>query len=389
LAIRGLDASRLWLAVIGGLVGGLGALFRYSGVTIVPLLGLYVWLHRERIRAAVAAWTLAAAAAATVVWAGLSAWTYGRVHALVATGFQTETFSLPGVAHRLGYLLTSLGLVIALPGALVLLAGGLRGRARRLGFGAGAVVGVALWLHQGYSWPSGLSLALGLALGGVTLGTALPAAESEDRATVHDRWFLGAWLGGILAFDLALRFAAVRYLLPALPPAALLSWRCRPDLARMRFRNAAATGLGLALSLGLATADARFADTYRTYAAFASAGPGQLWFTGHWGLQHYLEAAGGRPLGPRDRPSLRPGDEIVVPSYAWPQPLPAGVSLEPVARVCFPAGPGLRTFSVEGRGCFYSDRVAPANTAVWLPFAFSSAPLETVQRWRVRQGGGG
>src|SRR5262249_14136915 len=53
LAVEGLDDSQPVPACCGGLLAGLSALFRYSGMTAIPLLLLYIVLHRIRVRIAV------------------------------------------------------------------------------------------------------------------------------------------------------------------------------------------------------------------------------------------------------------------------------------------------------------------------------------------------
>jgi hypothetical protein len=43
----------------------------------------------------------------------------------------------------------------------------------------------------------------------------------------------------------------------------------------------------------------------------------------------------------------------------------------------------LRTFTLEGRACFYASRITPV-TPVLLPFGISAAPLEVLSRFEVR-----
>jgi hypothetical protein len=183
---------------------------------------------------------------------------------------------------------------------------------------------------SGTSGTSGpLPLVLGLTGGGVVGGVALKgilAGFSKQLWTglsrvESDTPFLAAWLFGLVAFNLALLFASVRYLLPALPVAVLLVQRTFSSRPGSLLRRSCAALAVLTLSLALSRADAAFANVYRDYVAALPATAKTRWFTGHWGLRYYLEQTGAKPLSPADWSRLRPGDEVVVPTYADSQEL--------------------------------------------------------------------
>jgi len=409
LAIEGMDRGQPARALAGASVAGLSALCRYSGMTVVPLLGLYVVLHRPR--AVAAALALAAAAAPLAAWSLASFAIYGRVHWLAMAGFEGQTLEAAAVAHKLVYQLAALGLAVAPAGLLAtVMTRGIRladplasttgGRFQPVALLSGASMG-ALGSAL-LTWWAGLpgSATFLLLMAGLAGGAALVAGAMEALAALGkgqlyggrggagtDGLFLAAWLIGVLIFNLWLRFASVRYLLPALPPSILLLQRVLPNPDGPAVRYGAATLLVLALSLALSGADRQFAEGYRSYVAGLPPPARTRWFVGHWGLQHYLERAGARALNSDDRKAPHVGDEIVAPVYAWPQDVPEGVQLRLTDRTELPARPGLRTFTVEGRGCFYASLLAPGPTAVWLPFGFSSAPLETLTRWEVVETG--
>lgn len=96
---------------------------------------------------------------------------------------------------------------------------------------------------------------------------------------------------------------------------------------------------------------------------------GTLWFEGHWGFQHYMEARGAQPLDWR-RSRLARGDRVAIPiDNANVVALPAdAVVHRAVSDV--PVLPFLATLSPRLRAGFYLDAWGP------LPFAFGRVPPE-------------
>jgi hypothetical protein len=235
-------------------------------------------------------------------------------------------------------------------------------------------------------------LAIGLS-GATVIGLVLKARAAgwwrarEGRGREADDLFLACWLVGILIFNVCLAFASVRYLLLALVPTILLLQRAFPSplesfASRSRWRLAAA--ISFALAMTLSAADQQYAGIYRRYAAALPAAARQRWFTGHWGMQKYLEDKGARALSSTS--PLEPGDEIVTSMTPWPQPVPAGTGLELVDQREFAGYPGFRTITFEGRACFYGNGVAQGPSRAWvvgLPFGISTEALDVLTRWKV------
>jgi hypothetical protein len=93
---------------------------------------------------------------------------------------------------------------------------------------------------------------------------------------------------------------APKYLLPALPAAAILAAHGLDRIASRTKWLALLTGAGATLGLLILTADAHMAGTARAAATQlirprVQAGE-QVWFAGHWGFHWYAEAAGAAPL---------------------------------------------------------------------------------------------
>jgi hypothetical protein len=87
---------------------------------------------------------------------------------------------------------------------------------------------------------------------------------------------------------------------------------------RVEFRRGsvplAPLAAGFLLALTVTWSDFRLAGTTRTAAAQMTqrfAPPGKtLWFEGHWGFQHYMEARGASPFD-LERSRLTTGDRVV------------------------------------------------------------------------------
>ena len=100
-------------------------------------------------------------------------------------------------------------------------------------------------------------------------------------------------------------------------------------------------------------------------------------------MQYYLEASGASAFDSSKPSSLKAGDEIIIPSYAWPQKLPDGITFTVVQITDIKAGPGLRTLTLAGWGCFYSNVLFPGRTIVALPYGIAGEPIETITRLQV------
>ncbi len=394
LSVSGMDTRRYRRAIAGGLLAGLSGLCRYSGLTAIPLLALYGLLTRRRSRGVNVA-AVVASALPIGAWSLASWGVYGQVHLLAMTHFETQSVGIMDLLNKTGYQAVSIGLCIVGGTAWPVLFK--RGRRVRMFTVVVAVVAVAWGCLARLTPFSTVWLAAGLVGCFVLAVEVLEALRAgltrrgwAGRPSAHsDDLFLSLWILGVLVFNAWLLFASVRYLLPLVPPSILLLER------RLAAQRAAAPVVAVALlmsglvAFGLSTADEAFADTYRRYAASLPAIQGQRWFVGHWGLQYYLEKKGARALAPDEGPLVQPGDEIIVPTYSWPQDLPEGLELEVTDVERFEYPTWFRTFSVEGAACFYANWLSPGPTQVWLPYTVADGPLETLKRLKVVRRVGG
>ncbi len=345
-------------AAAWALVMGCAALFRYSGLALLPLLPLYALLRRR------APWSglLAVLPMGLLLLHDLQA--YGELHLLAMGRFQSVSGGGRDVFRKLVAALAMLGAAGMLPVLPVL------GRYRAL---AGAALGAVLGLIG--AWISGMRLGPSLwtgvcaAAGGAALtGVLLPGPSGEDRA---ERLFLAAWAFGGLLFLLGLRFTAARYWLPFLP-AVWLAWlRLRPS----RIWIGVALALQLAVAAGVAIDDlhqaragTQLARWVQLRAQELDAQPGS--FAGHWGWQHELEVLGWRALEDEERPPL--GSLMAVAEAPWPQEPAEGTCLELLDELAIPDrwwGP--RAHTAQGRANIHAFVVAGAP------------PVETYAPWTL------
>jgi hypothetical protein len=345
LFISGVDSgkrSRVWLAAIGV---SLASCVSYSGFCLVPLLGLYGFLRRDR--KAIAA-VLFLPAAIFAFWLTVSYLHYHRLTPAMIFGYyflDKRVLSLSQVFRKFVYVFLALGGVTIFPFALFAF-----GRKTSILFGLALAAATAflagisnfdllqkvlflVLLCSGFiAMIENIRLMIrwlrviwntGCIFQAQTASTGGQREPLPQEAT--DGFFLGAWFLGVVTFcGVFYMTGSARYLLPATPPLVLILLRQmeRDFGVKTLHRIAGATmALGFLLSIALAVADYQFARIYRDFASrvnreFASRGGG-MWFTGEWGLRYYLEQIGGEELGRRD-PHPKAGDLLIVPSLASP-----------------------------------------------------------------------
>lgn len=204
---------------------------------------------------------------------------------------------------------------------------------------------------------------------------ARPAAEDEGAALW--RW----WLGAAAALQLFVYWSVVaRYVLFLVPPLTFAAARGLEARLAARTRRrvyAASLAFSAAVSLALGWVDDSYAGAQKLAAAAAAASPrksgARLWFTGHWGLQEYMEQRGASGL---DRArggwaEVAAGDRVVVPTVnALAFPPDAGLSFGGSAVAVDCAVPLRLMSGWDGQAGFYS------SAAGFLPYALSREPLD-------------
>jgi hypothetical protein len=389
LFVEGLDLEDDRRLLLAGVLAAAAVLTRYVWLGVVPLVGVWAVTRPRRGRAWVALLPFALVLAA---WLVQNRAVHGAFHLTAgarhyAQYYEGRYLTTDDVGRR------ALSDLAALGGTLLPLAAfvAVRDRSRRALFRLTACAALAAALVHAASrvlpeladYGPSEAAALALFVGAALLLLASAAAAARDA---EGRWLL-AWLAGGLACTVVLLpFGAARYLLPVLPPLLLLCARppeggSAPAAGAGAWTAAAATG---ALALALAAADRQYADAYRAFAQDHLQAPGgaRVWFIGDWGFRLYMERAGHRYLLSTSQAPVE-GDLVIRPQIAGLHEMAPGLAArtERLATVEVPGGWPIRLMSHDARAGYYSHG--------WglLPFAFSRAPLERFDVFRVARPG--
>ena len=346
-----------WAALLGA-----AALFRYSGVALIPLAAAWPALHRDTRGALRCGAAAATPIAALALHDHLA---YGQIHLLAMVGFQGVADSSRDLGRKLAAALAMLGGAAVLP--LLALS---RPALAAAGGVLGAAVGIAAASVSGQAGAPALGTVLFCAAGGASL---LASLSGRDRASV----WAALWLLGGLVFLLRLRFTAGRYWLPFFAPAVLVPLRTAPP----RLVAVAVVGT-LALSILLAVDDLELAHAQSELAARVQSdadAPGLI--AGHWGWQHHLSAAGWVPL--EEDAVLPPGAFLAVSSVAWPQEPAPGCRDRVGTYTALDRWPGPRVHTVEGAANLHAFVIsADPPVETYSPWGFGRDPHDVATLWR-------
>jgi len=344
---------------------GAAALFRYSGIALIPVAALWGYLAGQRRDAL----TLGAAAALPfVLLAGHDILAYGEVHFLAMLDFQGVSGGGRDVLRKLLAAIGAFGGAALLPVLCWRRAGG-----ALLGVFFGTAAGLLAAGLSGHTDAALVGTVLALTAGGASLGGGVWAALQErDRETA---WLLVWGLGG-LVFLLGLRFTAARYWTPFFAPWVLLALRdAGPRLVKW------AVGVTVSVSVLLALSDLRLAraqhDLAQRVLALAAGERGVV--AGHWGWQHHLEAAGWQAL--EDDAEVPFGELVARSDIAWPQ-TPAEGCFTDVATLAAPPPtlPWPRVHTASGRANLHASVVSGAPPVeTYAPWGFGRDPLDVVE----------
>jgi len=390
--LRGAERPSLPWLFVGGLAAGAAGLSKYVGFSIAPLLGAGVVLLYER-RALPALVLVGTPFCVWAAWGVFSAQVYGEVHffgavdVLADKGFRASHFFNKTLSTPLYY-----GAALLFP--IIVWARAFRpsgvGTEWAVAGVLAGVVAVSFVLPDGeparrfpLESDEALIAALGIA-GGISLW-ALVLHPRRVLGTPIDG-FLALWLGGLLVFTAFLNWHvnAADALLAA-PPVLLLLYRneaLRPRARTVLIWVACMLPVSFLLGLTDAAQANHYRETARKIAIEIGQQPGNRWFVGQWGLQHYLEREGFAPVVPPGlrRTVLEEGDWIVsarnvsqidVRSTLAPYKIRGTWTWE--LETWLP----LRTTNGDAGGGFYSHHSGYA------PFAWSNAPVEVITLGRV------
>ena len=198
-------------------------------------------------------------------------------------------------------------------------------------------------------------------------------------------WLVAWILFCVLGYLFGTPFPASRFLVFITPALAIIYLKDAESIEQKYTKLAigAAISGNLFLSAGLLHSDNRFAESVREGAErgaeLACASSSELLTTGHWGLQYYVEAAGGRVLDGnkglpktrhlilvpemtdhRDYPFMKPGAKPPPATWSWGDY--RNFWFLPPVRTVMPR---------KSSACFHGGNV-------WLPYGFSKGQVETI-----------
>lgn len=187
------------------------------------------------------------------------------------------------------------------------------------------------------------------------------------------------WLAAVALLQLAYWSVMARFVVFLTPPLVFWLWeRLEQAPASFMKRVVPATlGLTLLLTVALAGADTRYAAAQKELAGRVATEWGRgrkVWFTGHWGLQEYLTAAGAQPLDASlgGWSQVAPGDLVVVPTTNTNILRPRSALRADTLQLAVDSSSPLRLISArESEAGFYTDVTG------FLPWSFSREPLDS------------
>ncbi len=188
------------------------------------------------------------------------------------------------------------------------------------------------------------------------------------------------WIAAVAVLQLAYWSVVARFVVFLLPPLTFGLWEVleAEGPERLEHLGRAAFAFSVVFGLALASVDRTYADAQRSVAAEAAARArargGTLWFCGHWGLQEYLLAAGGRQLdadkGGWDQ--AKRGDVVLVSAVNTNRIPPSRPLLANRFDIVVDSPVPLRHMGDWKReGGFYSSGMG------FLPWSFSTGPVDT------------
>jgi hypothetical protein len=269
-------------------------------------------------------------------------------------------------------------------------------RGRRFGLvalalGAAGLVFFGAWRHnegpppwQFTLWETtGVALPVLLLVPGLA---ATPRALSRDYSDGADTLFLALWAGGVVAFSILFAmFQAVRHLIPAIAPLALLGVRLLFQGGASRWRGVLLgvfVGAQAIVAFTVAAADYEYAATYRDFATKARErlprDHREIWFSGNWGWQRYGLSSGFTLVAEHGR-LPRVGDLILIPDRVHKGPLPERLDLDQIEEKTYHGRIPIHTMDGNVGASFYSV------TRTSVPYVFTrDRTLETFRVFRVK-----
>lgn len=398
--VEGLDREKPRHLVASALLIGLGALTKYFGIALLPLLFLYSLLRKRRV----GFWSLYLLLPVALL-AAYQFWTASKYGHGMFSQAMAFSHSEQGVHGRVSLLASALvcasfagGCTLAVAFMWPLICHWRKLVAALLAAGCLTYVFAHGWLglghyafvvHEAFStqWPStGVQMTLLLA-GGIGI-LALSVSELRNWRDSNSL-FLAFWILGTFIFAAFLNWSVnARSVMPLIPAAAILAAHRLDQFnlgtnRRLQRTVALAIVLSGAISLWITKADSDWANSARQAAEIiheqSRNESGTTWFEGHWGFQYYMQLWGAKPMD-FVKAQTKAEDIVVVPEI--------NATSFPMPSLQFVAASGLLNLNLQqpvftmrwrkGAG-FYSSFYG------FLPFAFAGPSAEQYYILRLAQ----
>ena len=361
-AIRSDGRDRRWLTASAAAFAAATA-SKYSALMLAVPAGAWL-LSRGASPALVAAWAAGAASPALISTAATLFGGYGGGKVALQVSLDGREATWRGWVHRLRAVDALIG-----GGTLFLAYWPLRGKlTTRVAVSIALAAALFLpWFDQAAVRP--VDRALGLLL---CAGPAAAFAGAPDWRRLPGGVLWLSWLAAVIALQGVYWSVVSRSVLFAVPPLVFALAAAAEREGRTIHWGAAVAVLGFGLALG--SVDARYAAAQKDAAAVTRERfPGRtVWYTGHWGFQHYMSEAGARPLEDATGwNQARVGDIVVLPLNNTNLVHMRGRRLvdATVAAVSHPLPVRLMSAGAAEAG-FYSSAFG------FLPFSITRAPVE-------------
>jgi len=397
--MEGLDDGKRSYLIASSLLLTLGALTKYFGICLLPLLLAYSIVRKRRL-----GWWALYFLLPIVLLAAYQLWTsilYGHAMFSDALDWAQAERVVNGKASPLTSALIGISFAGGCTLSVLLLAPFLW-RWRRLGAGLlfGAFCGIALmrgWVSFGpyaeevvrqslqtHLLATGIQLSLAIAAG---IGVLWIGGSELRMWRDSDSLFLGLWVLGTFIFTAFVNWTInARSILPLIPATGILMARRLDKLnfdstSPLQRKVALALLLSGVVSFWLAKADADWANSAEQAAIFihqqSENQTGTVWFQGHWGFQYYMQLLGARPVDFL-RTEMERGDVLVVPENnadAYRMPTAQFVASTNLLQIKLPQP--ISTMRWRSGAAFYSSFYGP------LPFAFGASETERYYVFRL------
>ena len=342
--------SWFWALLIGS-----GFCFRYSGITMVPLLFLWGFLRKDWKEALwLSSWALL-----PVIFLGVHDMVvYERWHFIAMFEFQSVDRTWWDLLRKLS-------------SSLAMLAGGCclpflcRNKQSFIGAVIGVILGAVMIALSGFT-----GLVAVWSIFWIAAGTAIVA--NGLRKVSDDTLFLTIWLVGGLFFLVLLRFVATRYWAPFFIPAILL---CIEQAGVWQIRLG--VFVTFLIGFGLALDDFELAKAQHDLAlVVGDKQPGV--FAGHWGWQYYMESQGWKPI--EDDEVIPNGVYFASSARSWPQEPSLSCLADKKVYSAADKWWGPRVHTIQGRANFHSYMISGFGET-YVPWGWGSDPHDTVTLW--------